>query len=105
MEARRIYVASLADYNAGTLLGRWIDTDKGEEHIWDEIKSLLADSREPVAEEWAIHDCEGFGSLSLSEYADIATVARLSQLIQEHGPVFAELVGYLGGTDSIDEAE
>ena len=38
----RIYVASLADYNSGRLLGRWIDADQPVEDIHREIAEMLA---------------------------------------------------------------
>ena len=44
----RIYVASLADYNAGVLLGRWIDADQGVQAIHDQIDAMLATSKQPV---------------------------------------------------------
>lgn len=101
----RIYVASLADYNAGRLLGRWIDADQPAEVIHDAIQSMLAESKEMVAEDWAIHDYENFGSLRLSEFSDIASIAETAQLIVEHGEVFAELLGHLGGLSSLEEAK
>jgi antirestriction protein len=100
----RVYVASLADYVAGRLHGRWIDVDQPANAIRDEIAQMLAESKEPIAEEWAIHDYENFEGLSLSEFEDIDKVAEVAFLITEHGPVFASLVSYLGGTSSIDEA-
>jgi len=100
----RIYVASLADYNAGRLHGRWIGADQSAEAIREQIAEMLAESKEPIAEEWAIHDYEGFGDLGLSEWEDIDKVAEVAFLIGEHGPVFASLLGYLGGTSSIDDA-
>jgi antirestriction protein len=101
----RIYVASLADYTAGRLLGRWIDAAQPAEAIHAEVAAMLAESMEPIAEEWAIHDHEGFGSLRLGEYETIDNVAEVANLIEEHGPVFAELVGHFGGTSDVDEAK
>ncbi len=100
----RVYVASLADYNSGRLHGRWIDADQPAAAIREQIAEMLAESKEPIAEEWAIHDYEGFGDLGLSQYEDIDSVAEAASLITEHGPVFASLLGYLGGTSSLDEA-
>src|SRR2546430_17246474 len=93
----RIYVASLADYNAGRLLGQWIDANQPAEVIHQAIQAMLAESRELVAEDWAIHDYENFGSLRLSEFSDIASLAEAARLITEHGEVFAELLGHFGG--------
>ena len=62
----RIYVACLSSYNAGRLHGRWIDCDQTAEEIREEIRLMLEESPEPWAEEWAIHDYEGFGGLRAS---------------------------------------
>jgi len=93
----RIYVASLSDYNAGRLLGRWIDADLEAEAIHAEIHAMLAESREYPAEEWAIHDYEGFGEWKPREYESIGTVATVAAHIAEHGEVFAALLNHFGG--------
>jgi antirestriction protein len=100
----RIYVASLSDYNAGNLHGRWIDADQPASVIHEQITRMLGESAELGAEEWAIHDYENFGGLRLSEFEDIETVAEMARLIQEHGPVFAKLAEYFGGTSGVKEA-
>lgn len=103
--APRIYVASLSDYNAGTLHGRWIHAAAGVEQIRQEIEAMLAESREGNAEEWAIHDYEEFGTLRLSEFEDIESVAKVAELIVGHGPVFAGLVSHFGGLpEGLEEA-
>jgi len=99
----RIYVASLADYNAGRLHGCWIDANQSADAIREEIAQMLADSEEFIAEEWAIHDYERFGDLGLSEYEDIELVAQVAFEITQHGPVFASLVSYLGGVSQVEE--
>ena len=101
----RIYVASLSDYNAGTLHGRWIDATQPADEIHAEISAMLAESKEPVAEEWAIHDYENFSGASLSEFEDIERVSELARLIEEHGSVFAGLVDHFGGTHGLEEAK
>jgi antirestriction protein len=101
----RIYVASLSDYNAGRLHGRWIDADQDAEAIHAEIAAMLAQSKEPIAEEWAIHDYEGFGGLSLGEYESIEKIAEVASLLEEHGGVFAAVVDNFGGLSNIDEAK
>ncbi len=63
MTSPRIYVACLAAYNAGRLHGVWIEAEQSPEDIWSEVADMLAVSPEPCAEEWAIHDHEGFGAL------------------------------------------
>jgi antirestriction protein len=70
----------------------WIDANQDTEDIHEEIQEMLSDSPEPVAEEWAIHDYEGFGSFRLAEYEDIETVSALALLIDEFGEMVASTV-------------
>ena len=99
----RIYVADLAAYNAGKLRGVWIDADQGVDQIRAQVSEMLAASPEPGAEEWAIHDYEGFGPIKLDEYDDLEDVARIAELIAEHGDLFAQLIDHFG-RDHVDEA-
>ena len=91
----RIYAACLASYNAGILHGRWIDATDVD-CIREEIAAMLSESSEPIAEEWAIHDYENFGGLSLSEWPDLDKVAELGELIEEHGAAFAAYADNVG---------
>jgi antirestriction protein len=100
----RIYVADLSAYNNGRLHGSWIDATQEPDAIYEEIQAMLKKSPEPSAEEWAIHDFENFGGLKLSESEDIEKVSQVAKLIEEHGPLFAELVSYYGGVENIDDA-
>ncbi len=93
----RIYVACLAAYNNGHLHGRWIDASLGDDHIWEEVKAMLAASPERGAEEWAIHDCEGFEGAPLSEYSSFETVAALAEFIEERGTLGGKLLEHFGG--------
>lgn len=95
----RIYVACLAAYNNGKLHGKWIDATQDADSIQDEINAMLKASPEPNAEEYAIHDFEGFGSLRLSEYESIETIAKLAEAIDEHGELFAEYYNQSSYTD------
>jgi antirestriction protein len=100
----RIYVADLAAYNAGKLHGEWIDATQDPDDINEAIQAMLAKSPEPDAEEWAIHDFENFGGLQLSESEDMEKVSQVAKLIQEHGPLFAEVVSHFGGVQYMDDA-
>ncbi|WP_431230432.1 antirestriction protein ArdA [Paenarthrobacter nicotinovorans] len=91
-----IYIASLADYNNGRLHGEWIDATIGAEAIHQHIQALLARSKEPAPEEWAIHDYEGFGAKTLGEYEQIEDVAALAEGIEQHGDAFAAWVDFTG---------
>lgn len=92
----RIYVACLASYNAGILHGKWLDIDdySNVEELQEAIRQMLAESPEPDAEEYAIHDYEGFGGYNVQEYDDMADLFTLSELIGEHGPIIADFLGH-----------
>jgi antirestriction protein len=99
-EAPRIYVASLADYNAGHLHGEWIDADAEAEQIHAAIHVMLQRSPTEDAEEFAIFDFDGFHPWKPDEYESIETVATVAQGIAEHGQAFAHWVGVIGTTES-----
>lgn len=100
----RIYVACLAAYNDGILHGDWIDATQGAWAIYDEIANMLKLSPIPHAEEWAIHDYEGFEGIRIEEYAGIDGVAEKAAFIVEHGRLGAGLVNYYGSLDEAREA-
>jgi len=91
----RIYVASLSDYNNGRLHGAWINADQDFEAIGDEVGEMLANSRYDPAEEYAIHDYEGFGAYRVSEYESLKDVARIGRGITEHGLAYAAFAASL----------
>jgi len=91
----RIYIACLASYNRSILHGRWIDAIDADD-IRAEIAAMLAESPVPGAEEWAIHDYEGFGSLQVSEFEDLEQVAEIGRLIDEYGQAFAAYAAHVG---------
>ena len=100
----RIYVACLAAYNNGILHGCWINADQDADGIWSGINAMLKASPIAGAEEYAIHDYEGFEGASLSEYQGIESVAELAAFIAEHGELGGKLVEYFGDLDSAREA-
>ena len=65
-EEIRIYEADLAAYNNGKLHGVWINVSDDLDGIHEQINAMLAESPEGFAEEYAIHDYEGFGGYSVS---------------------------------------
>ena len=95
----RIYVASLSDYNAGTLHGAWIDCDgKDESELQEEVDAILESSKQPDAEEYAIHDHEGFGDL-IGELSSLSEVAEIVEALESADDAdalkeFAESYGY-----------
>jgi antirestriction protein len=116
----RIWAASLSDYNNGVLHGAWIEAAREPEEIQADITAMLAASPwttqtgEP-AEEWAIHDRDGFGSLRIDEHENLRWISLVGKGIAQHGLAFAayaevvedeELLGsfdqeFLGHYDSL----
>lgn len=88
----RIYVACLAAYNNGILHGAWIDAEQDAYGLYAEVRAMLAASPVEDAEEWAIHDHEGFEGASVSEYMGLEQVAELAAFIAEHGVIGGKLV-------------
>jgi antirestriction protein len=102
--APRIYVASLSDYNAGRLFGRWINVTGSADDLIEQVQAMLKNAPTPGAEEWAIHDFEGFGPLRLGEYENLETVSRLAAGLAEYGEAFAHWADIVG-TDDTDALE
>lgn len=100
----RIYVACLAAYNNGHLHGRWIDATQGVFAMQGEIREMLAGSPVPGAEEWAIHDFEGFEDAPVDEWLDLDSVASLAEFIAEHGRLGGQLVAHYGCITEAREA-
>jgi antirestriction protein len=89
----RIYAACLASYNSGRLYGAWIDCEgKSGDDIRADISRMLKGSPAPSAEEWAIHDHEGFAGLITSEWPDLDDVAAMAEGLALDG---RERLGFL----------
>ncbi len=106
----RIYVASLPDCNNGVLHGRWIEATSDAEDMQSQIAEMLAESSTALhfgdpAEEWAIHDYEGFGDLRLGEYESLDKVAKIASGIEKHGLAFSAWISHVGeqSTDLIEQ--
>ena len=98
----RIYVACLASYNNGRLHGAWIDCEgKDAEELRIDVATMLRtspypnvmvpdpdsaidgpgeQSMVPSAEEWAIHDSEGFGRM-VGESTSLDDVAMITEAL------------------------
>jgi antirestriction protein len=92
MENIRIYVASLADYNAGKLHGVWVDATDSAEEIGEQVSTMLKASTEPDAEEYAIHDHVGFMGFEMREFESLEFVSWLAGMIEEHGGAFVSFL-------------
>jgi len=91
-----IWVASLTDYANGRLHGVWIDATQEPEELHETVSYMLSRSNYPDAEEWAIFDYEGFGTVRLGEHASLDTVSRIAKGIEEHGLAYAAWADYVG---------
>jgi len=119
----RIYVACLASYNNGVLHGEWIDAAQDVDDIRAEIAEMLRDSKYPnvmvdcpecgdmvqstgtkceccgdtgkvpSAEEYAVHDFEGFGTWKMGEHPDLEQVAAFAELMDRLDEDDAEAFG------------
>ena len=109
----QIYVASLSDYNAGIIHGKWIKLEGlSKDEIQEEINQILqtspyAKQYNEIAEEWAIHDFE-LDQIRISEYESLDTIISIVEALAEHGEAFAIYyndVGDLGtAIDNFEEA-
>jgi len=97
----RLYVACLAAYNNGILHGRWIDASTDVDEMQEEIEAMLKESPVPEAEEWAIHDSEGFGRELVEEYTGLEHIVRMIEFIEEHGKLGVPVLEYCCG-DVVD---
>ena len=106
-----IYVASLADYNCGILHGTWVSLDESTDldDVTAQVDLMLAESPAVmrglscVAEDYAIHDHEGFGDYTLHEYTSLSRVVAIAAAIAEHGDAFASYLNERGD-ESVEES-
>ena len=100
----RVWIGCLQSYNAGRLIGEWVDaTDLDEMLEAQEHVKALAISAAKEAGDWPVYfhepeefflaDNEGFGN-AIGEYTPLDKVAELGAAIEEHGAAF---LAYLGG--------
>lgn len=103
----RIYVACLASYNNGDLHGVWIDLDDGDaDRVNKEIKAMLASSPTPGAEEYAIHDYEGFGGMRVDEYTPVDWLVGVAGLASDHDfEALASFIGWHGINETGDPSD
>lgn len=92
----RIYVACLAAYNNGFLHGAWIDVEDDLDAVWEGIRSMLKSSPIASAEEFAIHDYEGFGGVEIAEWSRITRVVEIATFLREHGVLGAGVLAHFG---------
>jgi hypothetical protein len=72
----RIYAASLSDYTAGRLHGARLEATDIQ-RLRAGVTAMLKTSPSGDAEEYAIHDFEGFSRYLPSEFADLELVCAI----------------------------
>lgn len=100
----KIYVADLAAYNNGYLHGVWIDATADVAEMQSQITAMLATSPVEDAEEYAIHDHEGFDGYDLGEYAGLETAHNVALFIEEYPEFGSALLNHFGDLDDAKKA-
>jgi antirestriction protein len=79
-EQFRIYVADLADYNDGRLVGRWLVPSEYQDA--DELQSAITEALSDPNHEHAIHDSE---NIRISESESLAVIIAIARACEEWG--------------------
>jgi antirestriction protein len=85
----------LSDYNAGRLHGVWLKATDIQE-VRAGVDAMLKASPGGRAEEYAVHDFEGFSRYLPSELVNLELVCAIGASIVEHGTVFTAYREHLG---------
>lgn len=73
----RIYVANLAKYNEGKLVGMWLTLPLRSEELEERLKQILGED-----EEYAIHDYEA--PFSISEYDNVFMINEAAAVLTRY---------------------
>ena len=95
-----IYVACLASYNSGRYHGVHIDATKSADGIQKSVDKMLSASKEPYAEEWAIHDCENFYEIRIREWESFEKVSEIANALVEHGSAYSAYIEWVHEADA-----
>jgi antirestriction protein len=104
-ELSAIYVADLADYNAGILRGCWIEINSytSEEEILEKIHEMLA---EKGHEEYEVHDFENIpGAAELSKSGCFSSIIEVVTAVEQFG--YDLVAAYISnfGIDELSQME
>jgi antirestriction protein len=99
----KIYVACLAAYNNGILHGAYIDATLHPDDMLDLIGEMLEKSPIEGAEEWEIHDYDGFDCIRIDRWEDLQQVHDIACFLVEHEELGTELLKKFGG--NVEEAK
>ena len=95
----RIYVACLASYNNAILHGLWIDAQQTVDELLCDITAMLDSSPLAGAEEWAIHNHDGFAGFEPHEYEDLEVISRMANGVSTYGEAFSAYTSWAGTSE------
>lgn len=98
MTEPRIYVANLAKYNEGKLVGQWIDVPTDKDELLEAIQAVAPDD-----DEWAVHDSEGLPKSLQGEHPDLDDLVKFAELCEEHDHEI--VMAAIDNFHDLDEAE
>ncbi len=100
----RIYVADLVAYNAGRLHGVWVDATQDLEAMQAQVDAMLAASPVQGAEEYAIHDYEGFDGYPLGQYEGLQTAHEIACFIEDYPDFGGALLAHCSNLEDARKA-
>lgn len=93
-----VYLANLAKYNEGKLVGRWVTLPMERHELEQCIRDVLGDD-----EEYAIHDYES--PFNISEYEDVFAINEEMQIMSRYDDrLVTALCEFLGKRDEVIQA-
>lgn len=107
----KIYLTDLSAYNAGSLVGRWIEVPLDEEELSTEVQEILSKGASVVGgynhEEWFITDYEweDISLFDIEEYQDIYKLNEQLQLLNDLESYQLKSVSYLLGNGISNDIE
>jgi antirestriction protein len=67
--------------------------------------NIMCSAQYPSAEEWAIHDYDGFGGYKINEYTSVDELVRLTEVIDENAEAFLLYASDVGLDYAIENFE
>jgi len=97
----KIYVADLAEYNNGNLVGKWLDfnnySDSSE--VEEEIQNMLNKNGN---EEFAIHDYENDLNLEINEYDNVDELFDIYELCDDDENLVKAIIEIHGSEELVN---
>lgn len=111
----RVWIGCLASYNAGRLIGEWVDAVDIDEmnECRDRVAAAAVEAAKAAGEypvyfgdpeEFFLADHEGFG-FNIGEYPNWEAVATIGALIESHGSDFVAFLQWRDNTGAGDPLE